>query len=151
MRVRASPSWARPAPGSKFFYWVGRAANRPAEILPLPDGSVTPSVEFPVRSRLSVTLLFAFAETGPYAELAFFAGNTVSWNYGQPHCFASCAHWPCFLALWSSINSLLLITRHTPKAPTWSSELSLQRLCALPWRWPPSYAALMPYRHIHVP
>ena len=29
MRVRASRSWARPAPRSEFFYLVGRAADRP--------------------------------------------------------------------------------------------------------------------------
>ena len=29
VRVRASRSWARPAPRSEFFYWLGRAANRP--------------------------------------------------------------------------------------------------------------------------
>ena len=29
VRVRASRSWARPAPRSEFFYLVGRAANRP--------------------------------------------------------------------------------------------------------------------------
>ena len=31
VRVRASRSWARPAPRSEFFYLIGRAANRPAE------------------------------------------------------------------------------------------------------------------------
>jgi hypothetical protein len=30
VRVRASRSWARPAPRSEFFYWLGRAANRPS-------------------------------------------------------------------------------------------------------------------------
>ena len=29
VRVRASHSWACPTPRSKFFYWAGRAANRP--------------------------------------------------------------------------------------------------------------------------
>ena len=29
MRVRASRSWARPAPRSEFFYLIGRAADRP--------------------------------------------------------------------------------------------------------------------------
>ena len=29
VRVRASRSWARPAPRSEFFYLIGRAANRP--------------------------------------------------------------------------------------------------------------------------
>ena len=29
VRVRASRSWARPAPRSEFFYLLGRAANRP--------------------------------------------------------------------------------------------------------------------------
>ena len=32
VRVRASRSWARPAPRSEFFYWLGRAANRPAPV-----------------------------------------------------------------------------------------------------------------------
>ena len=34
VRVRASHSWARPAPRSEFFYWVGRAANRPYQQTP---------------------------------------------------------------------------------------------------------------------
>ena len=32
VRVRASRSWARPAPRSEFFYLLGRAANRPPSL-----------------------------------------------------------------------------------------------------------------------